>query len=102
MNAMEEYHLTVETLIDGKRVGKQDIQDPFLHNRTIHEPSIWDRLKLLWTGRITFEVKVRGDNEALRQWFRTDKIPGESRGSQTEEALPDAAVNEQPAPPGRS
>jgi hypothetical protein len=76
MNALEEYHLTIETLIDGKRVGMQEIHDPFLHNRTYYEPSIWDRLKLLWTGRILFEVKVRGDNEAHRQWFRTDDPGG--------------------------
>ena len=75
MNAMEEKHLTIETLIDGKRVGKEEIHDPFLHNRTIHEMSIWDRIKFLFHGRIEFEVKVRGDDEAIRQWFRTDALP---------------------------
>lgn len=75
MNAMEEKHLTIETLIDGKRVGVQEINDPFLHNRTFYEPSIWDRFRLLFTGRILFEIKVRGDVEAHRQWFRTDELP---------------------------
>lgn len=74
MNAMEEKHLTIETLIDGHRIGKEEINDPFLHNRTVIELSFWDRLKLLWAGRILFEIKIRGDDEAHRQWFRTDKF----------------------------
>ena len=99
MNAMEEQHLTIETLIDGKRIGTQDIHDPFLHNRTVYEPSIWDRLRLLWSGRITFEVKVRGDREAHRQWFRTDKLPRGDHEQETTQALSDAATGEQPACP---
>lgn len=80
MNAMEEMHLTIETLLDGRRIDVQEIHDPFLHNRTYYEPSIWDRLRLLFTGRILFEVKIRGDDEAHRQWFRTDKLPRGSDG----------------------
>lgn len=75
MNAMEEKHLTIETLIDGKRIGIQEINDPFLHNRTYLELSLLDRIKLLWTGKVFFEVKIRGDIEAHRQWFRTDSLP---------------------------
>lgn len=78
MNAMEEKHLTIETLLDGKRISIEQIHDPFLHNTTTYEPSIWDRLKLLFSGRIVFEVRIRGDNEAHRQWFRTDKLPRDS------------------------
>jgi len=91
MNAMEERHLSIETLINGKHVGKQEINDPFLHNRTYYEPSIWERLKILWTGRVLFEVKIRGDDQALRQWFRTDKLPGGVDGTQTEKTLHNAA-----------
>lgn len=80
MNAMEETHLTIETLINGKRVGVQDIHDPFLHNKTIYEPSFWDRLKIFFTGRILFEVRIRGDLEAQRQWFRTDPLPRGGKG----------------------
>ncbi len=78
MNAMEDKHLTIETLIDGKRIDVEEINDPFLHNRTTLELSILDRIKLLWTGRVLFEVKIRGDLEAQRQWFRTDEILGDS------------------------
>lgn len=96
MNAMEEKHMTIETLIDGKRIGMQEINDPFLHNRTSYEPSIWDRLKLLWTGRVLFEIKLRGDHEAHRQWFRTDKLPRSGHESETTQAISDAAAGEQP------
>ncbi len=75
MDAMEEKHLTIETLLDGQRIGFQEISDPFLHNKTVIEASIWERVKFLWTGRILVEVKVRGDQDAHRQWFRTDKLP---------------------------
>lgn len=75
MNAMEEMHLVIQTSIDGKCVNEQKIHDPFLHNRTKYFLSIWDRIKLLWTGKILFEVRIRGDEEAHRQWFRTDRIP---------------------------
>ena len=51
MNAMEECHLTIETKINGSRVGVQELHDPFLHNRTDYRPSIWERIKILWTGR---------------------------------------------------
>jgi hypothetical protein len=84
MNAMEEQHLTIETLIDGKRVGIQDINDPFLHNRTYYVPSIWDRLRILFTGHILFEIKIRGDNAAHRQWFRTDALPKGGEGGPQE------------------
>ena len=83
MNAIEEKHLTIETKINGKRVGIQELHDPFLHNRTYYAPSIWDRIKLLWTGMVLFDVKVRGDDTAHRQWFRTDKLP------MSDQALPD-------------
>lgn len=82
LNAMEETHLTIQTFINGKEVGTeggQEIHDPFLHNRTTYEPSLWERIKLLFTGKVTFEVRIRGDIEAQRQWFRTDNLPrGES------------------------
>lgn len=75
MNAMEEKHLTIETMIDGEVIDKQDINDPFLTNRTVIEMSIWDRLKFLFSGRIAVVVRVRGDKEAHNQWFRTDPPP---------------------------
>lgn len=97
MNAMKETHLTIETLIDGRRVGKQEIHDPFLHNRTYLEASIWDRIKFLWTGKILFEVKVRGDDTAHRQWFRTDKLPEREYEPQKAQApLQDASTNQCP------
>ncbi len=91
MNAIEEKHLTIETLINGSRVGVQEINDPFLHNRTSYEPSIWGRLKILWTGRVFFEVKIRGDDDAHRQWFRTDKLPGWKHESQEQKTVQNAA-----------
>jgi hypothetical protein len=76
MNALKEMHLTIESKINGKRIGdEQELHDPFFHTRTTYELSIWERLKTLWTGRIVFEVKVRGDDIAHRQWFRTDPLP---------------------------
>jgi len=75
MNAMEETHLTIETLLDGKRIRSQAIHDPFLHNKTTVEMSLWDRIKFLFHGSIMFEIKIRGDDDAHRQWFRTDKLP---------------------------
>lgn len=93
MNALEDKHLTIETLIDGNRVGVQEINDPFLHNRTTYEPSLWDRLKILWTGRVLFEIKIRGDDEAHRQWFRTDKLPKGGEGG-PQEAVSNAAAGE--------
>ncbi len=87
MNAMEETHLTIETLIDGKRIGMQDINE---------------RVKLLWTGRILFEIKVRGDHEAHRQWFRTDKLPRSGHESEASQTLSNAAAGEQSAPSERA
>lgn len=78
MNAMEEKHLTVETRIDGKRISIEPINDPFLRNETVHEMSIWDRLKFLFHGRIVVEILIRGDQEAIRHWFRTDPHPNGS------------------------
>lgn len=76
MNAMKEKHLTIETRVDGLKINVQEINDPFLHNITTYVPSIWNRLKLIWTGLIVFQVIIRGDDDAHRQWFRTDKLPG--------------------------
>lgn len=75
MNAMNECHLDIETFVDGESIAKQDINDPFLTNRTVIEMSIWDRLKFLFRGRIEVTVKIRGDKEAHDQWFRTDLPP---------------------------
>lgn len=98
MNAMEEFHLTIETLIDGKRIGMQEIHDPFLHNKTVCKPSLWERIKFLWTGQVVFEVRVRGDIEAQRQWFRTDKLPGGGHERETAQAIPNAADGERSSP----
>lgn len=80
MNAMEEKHLTIEALVNGQSVGKEEINDPFLHNTTTVELSLWDRIKLLFAGRMVFEVRIRGDQEAVRHWFRTDEMPSGGEG----------------------
>lgn len=71
MNAMKETHLEIQTSVNGKHAGRQQIHDPFLHNRTYYYPSILERIKLLWTGVVLFEVRIRGDDDAHKQWFRT-------------------------------
>jgi hypothetical protein len=81
MNAMEEKHLTIETKIDGRTIDVHPINDPFLHNTTTYELSILDRIKLLFHGRVVFDVRIRGDEEAIRHWFRTDRLPRYEDGS---------------------
>lgn len=96
MNAMEEMHLTIETKIDGDRIDIHDIHDPFLHNRTTLDLSLWEWFRLLWKRRIEFSVKVRGDDIAHRQWFRTDPLPrGEHGGPlQAKQTVQDATHRE--------
>ena len=101
MNAMKEFHLTIETLIDGERVANQEIHDPFLHTKTVCKPSLWERIKFLWTGQVVFEVKIQGDDEVHRQWFRTDKLPRgehERETSQAMQAIQNAADGERSSP----
>jgi hypothetical protein len=105
MNAMEEFHLTVETLFNGTRVSVTDLHDPFLHHVTTTDLSFWDWLSLLWRGRrIVHTIKIRGDDIAHRQWFRTDPLPGGAIGRtfQTKPPVQDAAARGGSAPPDRA
>lgn len=73
MNAMEEMHLTVETSWHGGKIDERPLHDPFMTHKTTVELSWLDWLKLLFRGRVVeVTVKIRGDDESIRHWFRTD------------------------------
>lgn len=85
MNAMEEKHLEIETLIDGERIGNVEANDPFHCTVVTISMTIWEWLSLLWNGRtVRVCVKVRGDDVAHRQWFRTDPLPRGGHGGPME------------------
>jgi hypothetical protein len=81
MNAMEEMHLEIETLIDGERIGNIEVHDPFHTTRVTIDMTWWEWFSMIWHGRkIDVCVKLRGDDVAHRQWFRTDPLPRGGNG----------------------
>jgi len=67
-------HLSVVTWEDNKVLSEIPIDDPFHHTRINYEVrlTLWERIKLLFAGRITaeFRVHVRSDGVSQGRWFQ--------------------------------
>jgi hypothetical protein len=64
---------TVETKLDGKVIGKQQIHDPFIHNKTVFTLDRWSAFKqFLRPTPIKVEVTVRGSHAAQRRIMTMD------------------------------
>ncbi len=85
MNAMEEIHLSIETRVDDRVIGNVEVHDPFHTTRVNLDMTWWEWFAMIWRGRkVEIVVKLRGDDVAHRQWFRTDPLPRGGHGGPME------------------
>jgi hypothetical protein len=73
MSGFMKRHLAAETVVDGRTVRNQPIDDPFATTMSEIDIrfSLLDRIKLLFTGRHHVQVlhKIVGDSIAIKRWF---------------------------------
>lgn len=71
-------HLAVVTEVDGETIRTVNVEDPFHTTNVFCEMDIsfglWERIKLLFTGKYTAKthvrIKVRADGVAIGRWFQ--------------------------------
>lgn len=74
MSGFMKRHLKVETWIGEKKIGDQQIDDPFITTRVELEMTFgfWELIKLAFTSRKhheTVRVHVVGDDVSMKRWF---------------------------------